>query len=212
MCAVALAQQKEANDAAVAGLVRGAAGVPVVLQLQPVDDNPTRYYDGYEVTSEKDGSFYFADVKPGTYRLTAEADGLMSAHCAAIKLQAHQKREGVLLTMLPRRPLCGHLTENGSPKKTWVNAFRYDPEFDAFSKTFLQNVGEDGGYCFSNLASGTYYVQGYMTWYPGSYNFGEAKPVFVAPDGTQGPVDIPLQNPVVAQFEIKATSSSSVQA
>ena len=133
MCGAAVARPKTDGTGAVAGVVRGAKGVPVVVHLQPVDDDPTRYYDGYEVTAEKDGSFYFAEIKPGTYRLTAEASGFMpsrpgSGADAAITLHAHERRKGVTITMVPRRALCGRVTENGIPKETWVNAFRYDPE------------------------------------------------------------------------------------
>lgn len=201
MGGVALAQPKNDGTASIAGVGKGAEGVPVVLHLQPVDENPTRYYDGYEVTAETDGSFIFAEIKPGTCRLTAEASGFMPATPdigagAAITLHAREKRRGVAITLVPPRALCGHVRDNGIPTKTWVNAFRYDPEFGTLSQTFPapgSTTGADGSYRITGLAPGTYYLQGYMTWYPGSFSFNGAKPVIVEAGRTECSLDIPLQ-------------------
>jgi hypothetical protein len=54
-------QGKNKATAEIFGVVKGADGAPVVLHLRALDDNPVRYYDGYEETAGKDGSFHFAE-------------------------------------------------------------------------------------------------------------------------------------------------------
>ncbi len=200
MSRIALAQSAPDGTAAIAGVVKGAEA-PVIVYLQPVDDDPTRYYDGYQVAAEKDGSFSFDEIKPGTYRLRAEALGFISTPASGdgteITLRAHEKRKGVTISMIRRSAVCGRVIENGSPRlrPTWVNAYRYDPEFGTLSNTFLPSTEPDGGYRFADLDPGTYYLQGYTTWYPGSFSFNNAKPVIVGPDPapTKCLLDIPLQ-------------------
>jgi Carboxypeptidase regulatory-like domain len=197
----AFAQSSADATAAISGVVKGV-DIPAIVYLQAPDDNPTRYYDGYQATTKEDGSFSFRDVKPGTYQLRVEASGFMSSTLdtdgAKITLRAHEIRKGVGVSMVRKRTLCGQVTENGSPRPapTWVGAFRYDPEFDSFVKTFLPRTEVDGTYRFVDLDPGTYYLQGYNTWYPGSSSFREAKPVTVGPDPMPAKctLDIPLQN------------------
>ena len=54
------AQNRDEAVAELAGVVKGAAGAQLVLHLRRLDDNPIRYYDGYEETTAKDGIFRFA--------------------------------------------------------------------------------------------------------------------------------------------------------
>jgi hypothetical protein len=186
------------GSAAVAGVVKGV-DVPAVVYLQSVSEDPTRYYEGYRVSAQKDGRFSFEYVKPGTYRLRAEASGYMVSPDTdaemKITLHARERRKGLTITMVPRRAICGRVTENGTAKKTWVDVFRYDPEFGTLSETSLPSTEADGSYRFADLAPGTYYVRGYMTWYPGSISFSDAKPVTVGPDKerTTCSLDVPLQ-------------------
>jgi protocatechuate 3,4-dioxygenase beta subunit len=197
------AQSKAEGTASISGVVKGAAESPTVVYLQSSDANPTRYYDGYQVSAEKDGSFSFAEIKPGTYRIRAEASGFMSAMPdgevgTRITLRAHEKRKGVTIAMVHLRALCGLVTEEGTPKQTWVEVFRYDPEVNMLYKTSPQRVlttEKDGRYSFTDLAPGTYYLRAYMTWYPGAYSFSDAKPLIVGavPEAERCLFDIPLQ-------------------
>ncbi len=197
----ASAQSVADRTATISGVVKGVGDSPTVVYLESTDDNPTRYYDGYQVAGEKNGSFSFSEIKPGTYQLRAEAFGFMSAdpsgHETEITLRPNEKRKGVAIAMVRRRAICGRVTENGRPRlrTMWVNAFRYDPEFGALSMTFLPSTDADGTFRFADLDPGTYYLQGYTTWYPGSFNFNDAKPVILGPDPapTKCLLDIPLQ-------------------
>jgi len=47
------AQRKNKATAEIFGVVKGADGAPVVLHLLALDDNPLRYYGGYEETAAK---------------------------------------------------------------------------------------------------------------------------------------------------------------
>jgi hypothetical protein len=187
------------RTAAISGVVKGADDATPVVYLESGDDNPTRYYDGYKVSAEKDGSFSFADIKPGTYRLRAEAVGFMTAASdgagAEIVLHPNEKRKDVTVSMVRRRAVCGRVTENGKSKATFMNAFRYDPEFGTLLDTEPPSTDTDGSFWISDLDPGTYYLRAGMTWYPGSFSFNGATPITVGPDPTPAKCifDIPLQ-------------------
>ena len=198
LCGMAMANPKKDATAAISGIVRGAHGLPVVLHLEPINGSPTRYYDGYEVTAESDGRFSFSDIQPGTYQLTGEASGLISATghdgtAATIRVRTNERRRGVVIEMVPAPTICGRVTENGKPKQTWVEAFHYEPEYNSLSSIFLLSTDSNGNYRLANLAPGSYFLQAYMTWYPGSFSFNGAKPVIVGAGSTACPIDVPLQ-------------------
>lgn len=194
-CAHTHAQQKSNATAELSGTVKGADGAPIVLHLRAVDQNPVRYYDGYEEKTAKDGSFHFANIEPGAYRLESETSGFTLPVPEPITLRPGERRRDVVISVKPSISLCGRVTENGAPKNdTWVNAFRYNPEFGTLSQTFLPHTGADGSFLIKDVAPGTYYLQGYMTYYPGSFNFNGAEPIVVG-DGTPSGcgLEIPLQ-------------------
>lgn len=157
LCASALQGQESEGTAIVHGAIIGASG-PATVLLRSGDRDPTRYYDGYRTVAAADGSFTFRYVRPGTYRVEAEAAGLLPVPLepVTIELRSGETRNGIRIAMAPRTHLCGHVTENGAPKRTGVNAWRLDPEFGTFSRTFLPAADEGGGYDFGDLTPGTY--------------------------------------------------------
>jgi|HubBroStandDraft_6_1064221.scaffolds.fasta_scaffold51214_1 hypothetical protein len=195
-CVDAHAQQKNNSTAEVFGTVRGADGAPIVLHLRAVDQNPVRYYDGYEEKTAKDGSFHFAKVEPGAYRLESETSGFTLPVPGSITLRPGERRKDVVISVKPSFSLCGRVTEDGAPKNnTWVSAYRYNPEFGTLSQTFFPHTGADGSFLIKDVTPGMYYLEGYTTYYPGSFNFNGAKPVVVG-DGTPSGcgLEIPLQH------------------
>lgn len=63
-------------------------------------------------------------------------------------------------------------------------------------RNFLPAADADGNYQFTDLAPGTYFLQGYTTWYPGVASLADAKPVVVGTDPEKQAAcrfDIPLQ-------------------
>jgi len=216
----AMPQALSEATASVTGVVTGAEAAIVVF-LQSDDKNPTRYYDGYQAAADKDGRFSFAEIKPGTYYLWAQAPGVMSAGSGEngeikITLQPEEHLTNVTLAMVHRRALCGRVTNGGTAleRPTWVTAFRYDPNQGTFTKTFLPSTDEDGSYRFADLDPGTYYLQAYMTWYPGSYSFNGAKPVTIGPDSgpTSCSLDIPLQHTGCHTFKVNGKIGPSSDA
>jgi protocatechuate 3,4-dioxygenase beta subunit len=148
----------------VTGVVAGAEA-PIVVFLQSDDENPTRYYDGYQTATDKNGIFSFEGITPGNYHLWAQAPGFMPAGSAddggiKITLQRDEHRTDVTVAMIHRRALCGRVTENGTAlaRPTWVTAFRYDPNLGTLTKTFLPRTKEDGSYRFGDLEPGAYYL------------------------------------------------------
>jgi hypothetical protein len=87
------------------------------------------------------------------------------------------------------------VTENGVAKNnTWVNAYRYNPEFGTLSTTSFPHTGPDGSFSIADVPPGTYYLEGYTTYYPGSFIFNGAKPIVVGAGAPTGcALEIPLQ-------------------
>jgi hypothetical protein len=195
LCVDAHAQRKNNGTAEIFGIVKGADGAPVVLHLRSLDENPVRYYDGYEETAAKDGSFHFAKIEPGAYRLESETSGFTLPVQEPFTLRAGETRRNVAISVTPSPSLCGRVTENGAPRNdTWVNAFRFNPEFGTLSQIFSPHLGTDGSFRITDVAPGMYYLEGYMTYFPGSFSFNGAKPIVVG-DGNQTGcgLEIPLQ-------------------
>lgn len=198
-CVDARSQRKSNQTAEVFGVVNGADGALVVLHLRAIDENPVRYYDGYEETAAKDGSFHFASIAPGAYQLETDTSGFTLPVPQPIELRAGESRRGVTVSVTPSFSLCGRVTENGAPKDdTWVNAYRYNPEFGTLTQTFVPHLGPNGSIRVPDLAPGLYYLQAYTTYYPGSFSFNAALPIIVGagtPTGTKNgcALEIPLQ-------------------
>jgi hypothetical protein len=177
-----------AATAAISGTVKGTdTKTPVTIYLQSGDENPTRYYDGYQTQTDKDGKFSFAEIAPGTYRLRAETMGFMNAgpdgdKGIEITLRPHDKRKKIVIPMVRRLALCGRVTRNGEGKQWSMSVLRYDPEFGTLSETYPPVTQPDGSYWFSDLEAGTYYLAGGGNiWYPGSVCFSRAKSIVVGP-------------------------------
>lgn len=195
----AFAQQKKDGSSELSGVVTGAGGARVVLHLRSLDGDPVRYYDGYEETAASDGSFHFGQITPGAYQLEASASGFTPSTPLPITLRPGESRRGVSISLTSSSFVCGRVTENGVPKSdTWVNVYRYDPEFAALSQTFLPHLGPNGTFRVQDLTPGMYYLEAYTTFYPGSFSFNGAKPIVVGPETETGTVaqcslEIPLQ-------------------
>jgi hypothetical protein len=54
---IAMPQSLTNGTASVAGVITGAEA-PIVVYLQSEDENPTRYYDGYQANGDKNGKFF----------------------------------------------------------------------------------------------------------------------------------------------------------
>ncbi|HKF21594.1 MAG TPA: carboxypeptidase-like regulatory domain-containing protein [Candidatus Angelobacter sp.] len=195
MCVDGHAQQKNSGSAELSGRVNGANGTAIVVHLRLPDENPLRYYDGYEETTTEDGTFHFADIAPGTYQVETATSGFMLPVPMAITLRPGEKRKGVAITVTPSYSLCGRLTEQGAPARyQWGNVYRYNPEFGTLSKKLFTTTGPDRSFKISDVTPGMYYLAGYTTYYPGSFNFTGAKPIVFgdgAPTGCN--FEIPLQ-------------------
>jgi hypothetical protein len=183
LAGIARAQQPNDSEASLAGVVTGVQGARIVVHLSTVDDNPLHYYDGYEVQAGSDGKFRFDHIEPGRYLLTAGAVNYIAktpSDGLRVTLSKGEKIKGVTLALVPKQVVCGHISENRKPKATWVNAFRLNPEFGTLTDAAFVQTDKDGNYRFDDLAPGTYYIQAYMTWYPSTYHFNDAKPVEVS--------------------------------
>jgi hypothetical protein len=194
-CVLAQAQPKNKATADLLGVVGGSDGASVLLHLRALDENPVRYYDGYEVKAANDGSFDFADIQPDPYQLETDGTGFTLAAPRLITLHPSETRRGVTVTVTPTLSLCGRVTDNGAPRNnTWVNAYRYNPEFGTLSQTFFPHTGADGSFQFENVSPGMYYLEGYTTYYPGSFIFNGAKPIIIGyGTPTSCAIEIPLQ-------------------
>ncbi len=194
-CVHAQARNQDNTTAQISGVLKGANGASVILHLRSLDNNPVRYYDGYEVTTAKDGTFHFADLEAGAYQLETNGTGFTLPAPLPIALRPGEIRKGLTISVVPTPSLCGRVTDNGAPRNnTWAHAYRYNPEFDTLSDTFFPHTGVDGSFRFEDVTPGMYYVSGYTTFYPGSFIFNGAQPVAVtAQTPTTCSIEIPLQ-------------------
>jgi hypothetical protein len=80
-------------------VVKGGDGTPIVLHLRSLDQNPVRYYDGYEEVTTKDGVFRFADIAPGLYQLESETSGFTLVVPETITLHAGERRKRVIVSL-----------------------------------------------------------------------------------------------------------------
>jgi protocatechuate 3,4-dioxygenase beta subunit len=199
LCGDAQAQAKNRETAEVFGVVKGGDGTPIVVHLRSLEENPVRYYDGYEEKTKKDGSFHFAGIEPGPYQVQTDGRGFTLSVSEPFSLHAGEIRKSIIISVTPSFSLCGRVTENGSPRAdTWVNAYRLNSEFGTLSQTFLPHLGANGRFQIADVRPGTYYLAGYTTYYPGSFNFNGAKAIVVSagtPTGTKSgcALEIPLQ-------------------
>jgi hypothetical protein len=197
-CSPAHAGKNSDGTTSLSGVVKGASGANVALHLEPVADNPVRYYDGYEAVPRADGFFSFTEIPPGNYRLTVEASGFTATLPAdmpsgALTLRAGKKRTNIVITLWHRLSICGHVTGNIAPVDpwgnnigqdivpldTWVTYYRYNPEFGILDSGAQFGTNTDGSFRITDLAPGIYFVKVDNTWYPGTNSFAEAKPVVV---------------------------------
>ena len=195
LCGHAHAQRNKSATGELFGVVKGGDGTPIVLHLRSLDQNPVRYYDGYEDVATKDGVFHFADIAPGLYQLESETSGFTQVVPETITLHVGESRKGVVVSLRPSVSLCGRVTENGASKpNTWASAYRYNPEYGTLSYIPFPYTQADGSFKIKDVTPGTYYLGGYTTYYPGSFNFNGAKAIVVGTDAPTGcAFDIPLQ-------------------
>jgi hypothetical protein len=84
------------------------------MHLRALDENPVRYYDGYEEQAAKDGSFHFARVVPGAYRLETGTSGFVLPAHEPIVLRAGERRRGITISA---EPSCALASGLGDPRR-----------------------------------------------------------------------------------------------
>lgn len=153
----------------------------VVVRLKAVDQSLMGRYDGYSATLDSDGSFHFEDVDPGTYLLLAKGGDFLDYQYGAvdgdsgtpIRLAAGEHRKGVVVTLTPKKVVCGKVTdENGKPLKVEIYSFAHRKgtnwlTFDDGDD--MRTVTDDDGNYKLDLGPGEYFIQAAMsTWFVSS--------------------------------------------
>jgi hypothetical protein len=111
-----------------------------------------------------------------------------------ITLRSGEARKGVDLELIHKLSICGHVTydvapldawgrrigpPNVVPADTWVTYYHLNPEFGILDYETKFGTNKDGSFRITDLAPGTYYVSSGGTWYPGTSDFTNAKPILV---------------------------------
>jgi len=115
-------------------------------------------------------------------------------HLGLITLHPGEARKGVVIELIHQLSFCGHLTRDdasldawglktGPPKivpvDSWITYYHLNTEFGILDNETKFGTNADGSFSVTDLAPGTYFVKSGNTWYPGTNNFSEAKPVVV---------------------------------
>jgi Carboxypeptidase regulatory-like domain len=175
-CAQALARST------LSGRITNPPRAGLSVKLKSIENNPLAIYDGYSAQTLADGDFQFQDVEPGRYVLVAEAAGFMATEYGAegpdqtgtpIELKAGQLRKGIVLSLAPKRVVCGKVTDDhGNPlPKVEVYAFRhFKGSMWLMSGDYIA-TDEAGSYRLPDLEPGEYFLEaGMSTWFIGSKN------------------------------------------
>jgi hypothetical protein len=177
-----LASAQSRPMSALSGKIANPAGSDFSVQLKPIEKNPLAIYDGYSAQTAADGEFQFEDVEPGRYVLVAEGAGFMPTEYGAegmeqsgatIELKPGQHRKGIVLTLAPKRAVCGKVTdEHGNPlPKAEVYAFRHFKGSMWLAGGTYTTTDDEGAYRLPDLEPGEYFLEaGMSTWFIGSKN------------------------------------------
>lgn len=197
-------QGQTAPHCTVSGRITNNPDPGVSVKLKPAEKSPLAYYDGYLGEVSADGTFRFDDVAPGKYRVIAEAAGFMPSEYGAetpggggtaIDLKGGEHREGISITLAPKRTICGKVTdERGTPlPKVEIYAFLHRKGTDWLALDDPDNMrtvsDTEGKYRLRDLEPGEYFLQaGMSTWFSRfdkltqieTESFTNAEPVEVA--------------------------------
>ncbi|HZR59318.1 MAG TPA: hypothetical protein VFA74_20795 [Terriglobales bacterium] len=195
--------QTTAPHCTVSGRITNNPGPGVSVKLKRAEKDPLAYYDGYLADVSAGGSFRFDDVAPGKYRVVAEGTEFMPSEYGAttlggsgtaIELAAGENREGISITLAPKRIICGKVTdEKGAPlPKVEIYAFLHRKGTDWLALDDPDNMrtvsDTEGNYRLPDLEPGEYFLKaGMSTWFSRfekltqieTENFTNAEPVEV---------------------------------
>ena len=203
LISVTPSEAKSAPNCSVSGKITNNPGAGVSVKLRPAEEDLLAYYDGYLGEVSENGSFHFEDVAPGKYMVVAEGAEFMPSEYGAampggrgtaIELKAGEHRQGISITLAPKRIVCGRVTdEKGTPlPKAEIYAFLHRKGTDWLSfddSEDMRTVSDaEGNYRLPDLEPGEYFLQaGMSTWFSRfdkftqmeSENFTNAEPVEV---------------------------------
>jgi len=193
-----------APDAAatVEGTLADRSAAHASVRLERVSSNPLAEFDGYSGTVQLDGSFQFEDVAPGTYRLVAEAPGMLHGEYgsagsgekgAILDIKPGGHLRGLSISLFPDPPvICGRVLDaNGSPlTNVTVEAYTViqagDGPFLSINEP-SRLTSDSGNFSFPGLFSqGQFYLRVNGVWYPSTQGFSEARPLAPAPASRAG--------------------------
>ena len=134
-----------------------------------------------------------ARQQPGGFTAILPAD-LASG---TITLHTGEERQGVVIELTHKLSICGYVTHDIAPLDAWgrrigppnivpsdtsITYYHFNPEFGVLDNETKFDTNKDGSFRITDLAPGTYYVNSFGTWYPGTSDFTNAKPVLVGPE------------------------------
>lgn len=114
-----------------------------------------------------------------------------------ITLHPGEVRKDVDIELIHKLSICGHVTHDTAPTDAWgrkigppnivpsdtsITYYHFNPEFGILDNETKFDTNKDGSFRITDLAPGTYYVNSFGTWYPGTSDFTNAKPVLVGPE------------------------------
>ncbi len=189
--------------------------------------------------TDSNGNFAMGTPEPGTYRLTADHPGFLSAQFGArgpakagtpLVLERGQKVTGIRVNLYPQAVISGRVVdEDGEPVPNidvQVSRLQYMQGRKQLSRAGSRITDDRGEYRIFSLAPGQYYVsavyrpdanapaspegQYVTTYYPRTADPGAAAPVEVTPGSQVGHIDLTLVR--VRTVSVKGRVTSQINA
>ena len=175
LSSVAVAQQPAPEGTVSAALeghvIHGVTKEPLRKARVILEPSAVEHNSALVAITDEAGHFRFADVNPGTYRLTAEKTGFLAGEYGKDKSEGQGSRltvgsgdkiQNLTLYLFPGGGISGHVLDTDGDPVPDKNVFLWQQHSrrgkTTNSQTDQTTTNSTGEYYFNNLVSGAYYV------------------------------------------------------
>ncbi len=204
-------QQKARLEGAV---VTSTTGEP--LRKAEITLRATNSNRGLTVDSDAEGKFSFEDIEPGLYYLSITRAGYVPQHgyrsknaSPAIQLDPGQQKKDVVIRLTPGATIAGRVLDQDGDLRPGSAEVRLQRHVRTTSGRKVSDVDSadtnaEGGFVFTGLAAGRYYLVAYPRGPGGSYQIRRSPEdtdmVTYYPDAPAAESAVPIEVPAGGEF------------